>query len=97
MSGEIVFDEEETGGSVRISDIASGTSGGMSAWLVKHRIAKNDEQAKYFMLGFVIVAAALAIIIVVFFGNGSSNPTPASQIQSDMLRMQTEHFNAPTP
>ena len=97
MSGEIVFDEEETSGSVRNSDIASGASGGMSAWLVRHRIAKDEEQAKYFMLGFVVVAVVSAISIVVFSGNGSSNPTPASQIRSDVLRMQAEHFNAPTP
>ena len=97
MSGEIVFDEEETGGSVRDSGVTSNASGGMSAWLVRHHIAKDDEQAKYFMLGFVVIAVVSAIIIVVFFGSGSSNPTPASQIQSDALRMQAEHFNSQTP
>ncbi len=97
MGGEIIFDNEEAGSSVRNYEIVSGVPGGMSAWLVRHRIAKNDEQAKYFMLGFVIIAVVLVIIIVVFFGNGSSNPTPVSQIRSDVLRMQTEHFSAPTP
>lgn len=76
MSGEIVFDEEEMGGSVRNSGIAPGASGGMSAWLVRHRIAKDEEQAKYFMLGFAVVATIASLFMLFSGGSNSKPPAP---------------------
>lgn len=70
--GQVEFDNE--GGAYARRGVSS-ESKGISGFVIRSGLAKDERQANYVMLGIIVVAIVLAIVIYVFGGVFSTTPS----------------------
>lgn len=72
---------EEAGVSSRVPQ---GSKGGMAAWLVRSKWAKDEKQAEYLLIGIAVVAFA-TMIFVLMFGSLRPRAVPPNPLEQTVI------------
>jgi len=64
---DVSFNEETP-----IAPIAAGGSGGMTAWIIRNKFAKDEKGASYLLIGVAAVAIVLAVSLVLLSGGDTT-------------------------